>query len=215
MIKVYEYNEDDEYLDDFSLEDYPDEDYDENLANAFAKDIEDFLYSIMRQDEIFEEQFVSPHALRTHFNKHCIGHSNRRSTRGRILYDFNDNSKYVEYERALTEKIKDTPYKIDSLYDYDSILQHMKKLFEGNIVVWFTLSCGLNNHGDVSLAFNAFSSNVTRNYSGGNTIDVCIKNSRKKTITLYAIDAHDVERRLNNILSNYSDYNGNPFQINH
>ena len=223
MLKIYEeneYNEDDEYLDDLDLlsdideEDYVDENYDEEVAKAFAKDMEKFLYSIIAQDEILEEEFVSPRALRMHFNKHCKGHSNRTSTRGRILYDFTDNSQYVEYERAMNRKIRETDYAIDSLYDYDTVIKYMRKLFEGNVIVWFTLGCDLNNHGYISLAFNAFSSNVTRNYRGGNTIDICVKNNSSKTISLYAVDAQDVEKRLNNTISNYSDYNGEPFRIN-
>ena len=200
MIKIYEENE--EYLDNLDLlsdiddEDWIDENYDEEIAKSFAKDMEKFLYSIIAQDEILEEEFVSPHALRTHFNKHCKGHSNRTSTRGRILYDFTDNSQYSEYEKSLTNKMKTTDYKI------------------GNVVVWFTNGCGLHNQGSISIAFNAYSSDVTRNYRGGNTVDVCIKSGNKKTITLFAIDAQDVERRLNNTISNYSDYDGEPFRIN-
>lgn len=223
MLEIYkenEYKEDDEYLDDLDLlsdideEDYIDENYNEEIAKAFAKDMEKFLYSIIAQDEILEEEFVSPHALRMHFNKHCKGHSDKKSTRGRILYDFTDNSQYVEYERNLSRKINETDYTIGSLWDYDTVIKYMRKLFEGNIVVWFTNGCDLNNHGTISVAFNAFSSNVTRNYHGGNTIDICIKKGNKRTISLYAVDAQDVEKRLNSTIGRYSDYDGEPFRIN-
>ena len=176
--------------------------------------MEKFLYSIIAQDEILEEEFVSPRALRMHFNKHCKGHSDKRSTRGRILYDFTDNSQYSEYEKTLTNKMKTTDYKIDTLLDYDDIIKCMRKLFEGNVIVWFTNGCGLHNQGSISIAFKAYSSNVTRNYRGGNTVDVCVKAGNKRTITLFAIDAQDVEKRLNNTISNYSDYDGEPFRIN-
>jgi len=221
MLKLYEYNEDDEYLDDLDLladideEDWTDENYNDEVAQSFAKDMEKFLYSIVAQDNILEEEFVSPRTLLTHFNKHCKGHSNRRSTRSRILYDFNDNSKYSDYEKDLSTKIENTNYVIGSLYDYDTVIKYMRKLFEGNVTVWFTLGCELHNPEPFSLAFYAFSSDVTKNYRGGNTIDVCLKGRNKRTITLFAIDAQDVERRLNNTISNYSDYNGEPFHINH
>lgn len=223
MIKLYEYNEyneDEEYFDELDLlsdiddEDWVDENYDEEIAKSFAKDMENFLYSIIAQDEILEEEFVSPRKLRMSFDKHCKGHSNKRSTRGRILYDFTDNSQYVEYEKALGHKIKETEYAISSLRDYNTVIKYMRKLFEGNAIVWFTNGCNLNNQGTISIAFNAFSSNITRNYRGGNTIDICVKNNSYKTISLYAVDAQDVEKRLNITINKYSDYNGQPFRIN-
>jgi phosphoribosylformylglycinamidine (FGAM) synthase-like amidotransferase family enzyme len=89
----------------------------------------------------------------------------------------------------------------------------MRKLFEGNITVMFANSCGLNNGRPINLSFHAYATNVTTNYSGGNTVDVCIKSGNGKTITLYTVDAYAVERKLNSIVGNYSDYNGH-FGIN-
>lgn len=40
-----------------------------------------------------------------------------------------------------------------------------------------------------------------------------IKNDRHKTISLYAVDAHDIEKRLNNTLKNYANFNQS-FHIN-
>ena len=64
----------------------------------------------------------------------------KKSTRNRILYDFNDNSKYSTYEKDISSKIRDTNYKISSLYDYPTIMQYMRKLFEGNVTVQFGTS---------------------------------------------------------------------------
>lgn len=54
----------------------------------------------------------------------------------------------------------------------------------------------------------SYSSNVTKNYKGGNTIDICIKNASDMTISLYPIDAMDAQKRFNNTLANYSQYRG-------
>lgn len=202
----YAYN-----LDDIE---YAEKEFDIEIANAFEKDIRKFLNYIISLDNVLTEEFTSPQNLRDHFDKHCLGHyRNRRSTRNRIFYDFNDNSKYVEYEHEISNKIRETTYIIDSLYDYDTILRYMRKLFEGNITVMFANSCGLNNGRPINLSFHAYATNVTTNYIGGNTVDVCIKSGNGKTITLYTVDAHAVERKLNSIIGNYSDYNGH-FGIN-
>lgn len=215
---------DDDKLDAFSFED--DEDiaeyirayneetgYKDDIAKEFVKEFTDFLNYCMLQSNIIKEDFVSQRCLLNHFTKHCIGHTNRKSTRGRILYDFNDNSKYSTYEKDISNKIRDTNYKISSLYDYPTIMQYMRKLFEGNVTVQFCNSCCINHNGPINLSFISYANNVTKNYKGGNTITLCIKNDRHKTISLYAVDAHDIEKRLNNTLKNYANFNQS-FHIN-
>lgn len=200
---------------DNEIDEYNEKDYNESIAIEFEKDIRKFLNDIISLSYDLKENFTSPQSLRKHFNKHCLGHNQDKvSTRGRIYYDFDDISNYVQHERLISDEIRNTNYKIDSLYDYDTILRYMRKLFEGGIAVVFTTLCGICKDGAVSVTFHSFSSNITKNYSRGNTIDLCIKNARNKTISLYPIDAYDVERRLNNTLANYSDYSGE-FYFNH
>ena len=177
---------DDDELDLFYLEDdedFIDPDFDQELADRFVVDIMDFLNYCMLQSEIIQEDFVSQKCLLNHFTKHCMGHTNRKSTRGRILYDFNDNSKYSTYEKDISSKIRDTNYKIGSLYDYPTIMQYMRKLFEGNVTVQFCNSCCINHNGPINLSFISYANDVTKNYKGGNTITMCIKNNRHKTIS--------------------------------
>ena len=79
------------------------------------------------------------------------------------------------------------------------VLSYLKKLFQGGIVLKFCNSCGLeNDDGPINMSLIAFSSNVTKNYNGGNTIDICIKSTRDKTITLYPVDAHLLQNKFNN-----------------
>ena len=216
ILKILEKDYMNEEYDIFDeIDEYNEENYDESIAVKFEKDIRKFLNYIISLSNDLNENFTSSQNLRTHFNKHCLGHNQDKvSTRGRIYYDFNDNSKYSQYEKFISDEIRNTNYKIDSLYDYDIILRYMRKLFEGNTTVVFTDLCRINRNGIISITFHSFASDVTKNYNGGNTIDLCIRNSRNKTISLYPIDAYDVERRLNNTLANYSDYNG-VFHFNH
>lgn len=181
--------------------------YSDDVAKEFAKEFTDFLNYCMLQSDIIKEDFVSQRCLLNHFKKHCIGHTNKKSTRGRILYDFNDNSKYSNYEKEITQKIKYTPYEISTLYDYPTIMKYMRKLFEGNITVQFCNGCGIQNNGLINISFIAYANDVTKNYRQGNTITMCIKNGSNKTIALYAVDAHDIEKRLNNTLKNYANFN--------
>ena len=229
MLKINlneDFNEEefDDELDAFSFED--DEDvaeyirayneetgYSDEVAKEFAKEFTDFLNYCMIQSDIIKEDFVSQRCLLNHFKKHCIGHTNRKSTRGRILYDFNDNSKYSTYEKDISKQIESTKYDVGTLYDYPTIMQYMRKLFEGNKVIRFCNSCAINNDGLINVSFISYANNVTKNYKGGNTITMCIKNGSNKTIALYAVDAHDVEKRLNHTLQKFANFN-QPFNIN-
>lgn len=198
----------DEELDNLDIDGYVEDGYDSITATAFEKDITNFLISIVRQAELVTEDFVTTTAFNNHFRKHCIGHNrNRRSTRRMILYDFVDNSQYRNYERTISTKIQDTKYRVGSLRDYDTVIKYMTALFKGNMAVRFCNSCDLHNdEGPIQVSFISFSCDVTTNYRGGNTIDVCVQNDNGRTITLFAVDAHDTQRRLNRIIENYSTY---------
>lgn len=216
LLQIEENNIEEDYdIFDPEIDEYEDENYDSEFAAVFEKGIRKFLDDLINQSEFLDEKFTSNRNLLNHFDKHCLGHNrDRRSTRGKIYYDFNDNSKYSTYEKIITDKIRETDYKIDSLLDYDTILEYMRKLFEGNITVVFTTLCGINRGGIISISFHSFASDVTKNYRRGNTIDLCIKNNRKRTISLYPIDAYDVESRLNNTLKNYGGLD-HDFNFNH
>lgn len=207
---------DEEYdIFDPEIDEFIEKDYDENVAMSFEKDIREFLDYIISSTDDPNEQYTSEAGLIKHFKKHCIGHDkNKKSTRKNILYDFNDNSKYSDYENIISEKISNTPYIIDSLYDYKIILKYLRKLFEGNVTVKFNNGCNIRKKGLLNLSFHAYATDVTTNYKRGNTIDLCVKNPYNKTITLYAIDAYDVERRLNNTLKRYARLQ-KPFNFNH
>lgn len=198
------------YEDDYDLEDDMDftnySDYDDEVREEFAKDMFDFLMNVIKMDKFVTEKFTSDENEERHFKKHCVGSENSVSSKGRILYDFTDSSQYSEYEKKITSEIQNTDMIIDSLDDYEEIMKCMRKLFEGNCVVTFTKSCGLKDDTEhISLSFCSYSSNVTTNYGGGNTIDVCIKGKRNRTVSLYAVDSHKIQNRLNNIIKNNID----------
>lgn len=203
--------DDDDYIydeeDDTDFTDYSDDEYSDAQIQEFAKDMHNFIQGIIDQSGLIDEDFTSGKNLSIHYGKHCISDKeNRRSTRQRIYYDFTDKSQYLEYEKKISDAVRNTDYIIDSFDDYDAVMDYMRKLFEGNTVVTFSKSCGLKRDGRaVSVSFISYSSNETSNYGGGNTIDVCIKGRRNNTVTLYAVDAHDVERKLKSIIKNDLD----------
>ena len=186
--------------------DYADVGYDEELANEFYEDILSFLTELIRKEEVVTEMFISNKCLIDHFNKHCIGNrTGRKSTRTNVLYDFKDKSQYKEYEKALGDKIDKTIYTVGSLYDYERILYLLRKLFEGDIVIQFCNACGLrNNNGVINLSIYAFSSSVTQNYNDGNTVDICVRSGRGRTITLYPLDSHYLQTKINKLIKKYS-----------
>lgn len=196
-----------DYYDPEDNKDFSDyDDYDDDVRETFAKDLFDLLTDIIKLDKYIIEKFTSDKNEVEHFKKHCVGKENAKSSKGKILYDFTDSSQYSEYEKKITSEIQNTDMIIDSLDDYEEIMKCMRKLFEGNCAVTFTKSCGLKDEtGHISLSFCSYSSSVTTNYDGGNTIDVCIKGKKNRTVTLYAVDTHKLQNRLNNIIKNDVD----------
>ena len=95
---------------------------------------------------------------------------------------------------------------VTSLLNSDEVNKFFRKLFEGGQYMYFGTFCNLyNDHGSVGLLLHSFASDYTRNYKLGNTIDVLVMGSGSKTITLYPVDAHYLETKLNNIIKKYSD----------
>ena len=96
-----------------------------------------------------------------------------------------------------------------TLNDTKGVLKALNKLFEGNKTIKFEISCGFfNNVGKVMVGINSFSSDKTKNYSGGNTVDVLILSRRGKTISMYPIGSHYLETKFNNILQKHSAFLG-------
>ena len=60
-----------------------------------------------------------------------------------------------------------------------------------------------NNQGLVSLGIHSFSSDVTTNYIGGNTVDICVMSASLRTITLYALDVQFLKSKLLSIFKRY------------
>lgn len=205
------------FEDDIDIDDYSDDsDYDETVAHEFEKAIRNLLYDILSNTEDLNEQFTSDGNMNKHYLKHCIGNDrNKISTRHNVFYDFNDRSKYCQYEKSITDKINNSSNNVGSLYDYETIMKYIRKLFEGDFVIRLCNSCGLNNNGVINMSFISFSSHVTRNYSGGNTIDICVKNALGKTITLYPVDSSYLQNKFNNIIRTFGQYSGSDFEFNH
>lgn len=205
MILKDELVEDDIFEEDWSDYDDPDYEYDPEIGEQFMKELLPILNDLIHCDDSIIEKFTTNGNLVKHFNKHCIGKStSKKSERHRVFYDFEKVGQYEKYEKLVSSKIDSSFDEITTLYDYDLVIEYLQKLFHGNMVVKFTKSCGLQNNGKVSLSLIAFSSDVTTNYKSGNTVDICVKNDMKRTITLYPVDANYLQTKLNNVFKKFN-----------
>ena len=218
-----------------SVDDDIDEDYEEEHVSeedlAFAKELEDFLLELASVDNDISEEFVNDRGAKKHFYKHCIDHSkSKKSTRHNVYYDFKDVSRYKQYEQQLSNLIRYSlintqnrpngsdnkeAFVINDLTDRSLIDKAFRKLFEGDILVIFDISRpAISKLSSINITAHSYATNVTNNYSAGNTIDIIIRSIRG-TNTLYPVDANYFENKINNILSKYSSKPLKRFKINH
>lgn len=181
----------------------------------FALEMKDLIQGLINNEQTVNEEFISKSALVKHFNTHCIGnHTDRKSKKSGVFYDFTNIDKYRNYENMISDGVRTTKMSIYTLYQTDEIMKFFRRFFEGNKYMRFDPPCGFrNDSGPVIVGLHSYSSNVTTNYRGGNTVDVCILSTNGKTITLYPLDAHYLEAKFNNLVSNHSEYDGD-FAIN-
>ena len=212
------------YDDDWTQEDEEDdiENYEEDNPitpeqEAFANELRAFLQSLIdeeeQDDDELEEKFTSQQSLTKHFNKHCLANtSNRKSTKSNIYYDFTSVKQYSNYEQKLynifrqgVSNSKERYDFIDDIFNVGDVNKKFTKLFEGNFTLFISGIFGLkNSKGTVNLGIRAFSSDVTTNYKGGNTLDICILSPSLKSITLYPVDATTIKREIIRIINKYS-----------
>lgn len=194
-----------------------DTNFDFNTAENFALDLKSILNDLIIGGEILEEDFISNSCMQNHYLKHCLGkNKNRKSTKRQIYYDFNDVSKYSQFEKYIDNKIKHNSNSFGTLLDYNRIMKSMRNLFGGDYVLEFCSKCGLtNSSGSVALSLiSDFNNDVTSNYLAGNVIHICVQTISRKTITLYPVDAHELQREFNRILKKYANYKGQNFDWN-
>ena len=204
--------------DDFDYDDYEDPDYNfnEEIGKDFEKELSIILNDFIRESDNLGENFTSNGNSNIHYKKHCLGKDrNKVSTRTNVYYDFNDRSKYCEYEKEVSHRINESRNEVASLQDYSLIMKYIRKLFEGDFVINFCNSCGLkNSEGVINMSLLSFSSDVTTNYSKANTIDICIRTGTRRTITLYPVDANYLQNKFNNIIKKFSPYEVDDFEFN-
>lgn len=220
-------NSDDENVDD-DVFDYLDAYDDEDLAPPseedirFGEEIRELLQEIVDSEVVtMTEEFMTDRGATSHFESHCLGHhrKSRISTRQNVYYDFKDASLYKERERKISENAENRKsknvYTVHYLFDREDISKALRKLFEGDIYIHFTYDCGLRNeNGPISLLVHSFASDATKNYLGGNTIDILI-GAKAKTLTMYPVDANYFENKFNNILKKHYPSEIERFKINH
>lgn len=167
-----------------------------------AKEIFSLIQSLICEDDIITEEFESKNCLNRHYHKHCLnGYEDRVSTRQNVFYDFKNRDKYRVYGDKIGDLIKQTSNIIPTVNDLKLTYKHIRRLFEGNYPIRFSTSCGFTNKlGPICIGLYSFSSNVTTNYKGQNTIDLLIMSPQLKIISIYPVDANYFENKFNNIL---------------
>ena len=203
--------------DEDDIENYEEDDPITPEQEAFANELRAFLQFLIDEEEQdaveLEEKFTSQQSLTKHFNKHCLANiPNRKSTKNNIYYDFTSVKQYSNYEQKLynifrqgVSNSKERYDFIDDIFNVNDVNKKFTKLFEGNFTLFISGIFGLrNSKGTVNLGIHAFSSDVTTNYRGGNTLDICILSPSLKSITLYPVDATTIKGEIIRIINKYS-----------
>ena len=192
-------------IDDFDVKEY-DPNYKEGETDKFADAVLDLLVSLVDKDDLtLTEKFTSNKSLFTHFDYHCVGAINKKSTRTNVRYDFTKVQQYHKYERELNKEFRQPNVAIiDTLYDEKAVIKAFRKLFEGGKYLLFSSLCGFRNQlGKVYIGLNSFANNVTTNYGKANTINVIVLTQTLETITMYPVDASYLETKFNHIIQLY------------
>ena len=211
------YNDDWIIDEEEDIENYEEDDPITPEQESFANELRAFLQSLIDKetsdDDKLEEKFTSQQSFFMHYYEHCLADiPNRKSTKNNIYYDFNTVRGYSKYEQKLynifkqgVSNSKEQYDFIDDIFNVNEVNKKFTKLFEGNFTLFISGIFGLrNSKGIVNFGIHAFSSNVTTNYTGGNTLDICILSSSPKTITLYPADASTIKKELIRIINKYS-----------
>lgn len=167
----------------------------------FADEIRDIFQSIIDNEGLCETFYRYP-TFHEHFNKHCLaGIKGRKSEVENIYYDFEKESSFSNYADRLIQSAKNPDVVISDLFNDHEIEYGFRQFFEGDCTLLLSPLCDLRGkNGAVKLLLHSYSTNVTTNYTLGNTIDVLVISYYPKMITLYPIDCSTLEDRLNAML---------------
>lgn len=195
-----------------------DKNYLGKVSDDLAIDVFELIQSFVDRDEYITEQFTSSINEQRHFNKHCLGTNKKNkkvSHRSAVYYDFNNQQDYSTYENKINAKCKHPDICIYSLLNTQEVLKAIRKLFGGNYTIEFHENCGFDSRGPIIVCLNSFASDVTTNYTSGNTINFCILNTQRNTMSMFAIDANYLETKLNNVIQKYNKNKQIRFAWNH
>ena len=197
-----------EWDDDFDIDfDDPDIKPLTDEQKAFANEMRSLFQSFVDGEDLGEE-FISGESLTRHFRKHCLADvEGRKSTSRNVYYDFRTERQYARYEERLRSRFRGSNGQhIFTFYDKDEVNKAFRALFRGNTYLMLSNECGITS-GDrhVWVGIWAFSSDVTTNYKGGNTVDFCIMTQGPKTVTAYPLDASRLKAKLTSIINKYVD----------
>lgn len=191
-----ENNADDDF--DFDWDDIPE--YDLN----FAKEIYNVFNEFIDKEDL-TETFKSKKVLEKHFQKHCLGDTDKKSRKTNIFYDFTKVNDYKEYDEKLQQnRLNTNTLTLGTLGYKEVVAKTFRKFFEGDKYLILDTLCGFHSgNKSVSIILHSFANKVTTNYNQ-NTVDFNVV-ADFKTKTLYPVDANYLETKLNNIIAKYME----------
>lgn len=181
---------------------------------SFANDIYRIFQDVIdnESNEIGENP-VSRSNLVNCFNKHCLGkNTDRQSSRQNVFYDFKHINQYKDREDKLKAEIEGMGESsrniIGSLLDSEKVLKKLKSFFKGDKYLMFCQWCGFRKDGEaVMLVLHSFGSCASKNYRGS-TVDVILTLSPKNIVTMYPIDANDLQNCIDKAIKNFKNKAG-------
>lgn len=180
----------------------------------FEKELQSLFLELLPKGDI-EEQFVNKQKAFQHYARHCLANNPKhKSSRSNVYYDFTDAHDYLKREQLISN-LSQSPDVIEApcLLEYETVIKQFHRLFAGNTTLVFSYSGNLMDEQgrEIRVVMHSFATDVTTNYSN-NTLDLLVER-RKKTRTLYPIDANYLQQKFNNIVQR--TYPELKFSINH
>ena len=174
------------------------------VSDEIAKDIYDFFSELISEEETLTELWTSKDNLNSHFKKHCIGKSNKKSNKKNIRYDFITPKEYEKYENEINKLVTNPKYRITALTDTSLVLNALDDITKNPVSILFDTLCDFRNkNGIVKIGLNSFADNVTTNYSSS-TINFLVLSENNRTISLYAVDTSLIKNQFKKTVNKYN-----------
>jgi len=175
-----------------------------DVSDEIAQELYDFFNELI-EDEVITEAWTSDSNLESHFKKHCIGNSEKKSNKRNIRYDFVSVDEYKEYENKIIKKVLKPKYEVLSLFNTVMVFSALEDITKNSTSILFDTPCGFKNHsGKIKIGLDSFADDVTTNYSSPTTNLIILSNAND-TISLYPIDVSLIRNKFTSLVNKYNN----------